>query len=210
MKGEEIIMRSDSVKRQNFRDSILPELEVFLQFSLWLTKNGRDAAELMREAMVEAYRSWDESMPEESCKMWLYRILTRRFFGGTQNHTRPLVPIFDDNDDNIDESLVKNDRLFIVATTNARLQSWLTGESDEEINYFEAVASLPAMCRSAMILSYVEGFTNKEIADLAGVHPHAVESILDRGRKFMREELFAYFMDNDGSDMVAVQGAASG
>ena len=47
---------SESAKRLDFKDKILPHLEVLLQFSLWLTKNGRDATRLMCEAMAEAYR----------------------------------------------------------------------------------------------------------------------------------------------------------
>ena len=50
-----------------------------------------------------------------------------------------------------------------------------------------------------MILSYLEGFSNREIADLAGVQPQAIESLLNRGRGLLREELFAHLMDEDDS-----------
>jgi DNA-directed RNA polymerase specialized sigma24 family protein len=101
MKFKELCMMSEGEKRLDFKDRVSPYLEVLLQFSLWLTKNGRDAAQLMREAMAEAYRSWDVLMPDECCKMWLHKILSRRFFDGFHQHMRPLVP-----------------------------KSWLSGESD--------------------------------------------------------------------------------
>jgi len=193
-------MMSGRTKREDFKDRVFPHLEILLQFSLWLTKNGRDAAKLMREAMAEAYQSWDDPMPEASCKIWLHKILTRRFFDSFQHHSRPLVPICSDN---VDESLIKNNRLFSVTATNARSQSSPTDESDEDVSYFKAIAGLPKVFRSAVILSYLEGFSNREIADLTGVQPHAIESLLNRGRGHLREELFAHLMGRDSFEMVA-------
>jgi len=77
MKVEVLRMISESAKRLEFKDKTLPSLEVLLQYSLWLTKNGREAARLMREVMAEAYWRWDESMSEESFKIWLHEILTK-------------------------------------------------------------------------------------------------------------------------------------
>ena len=53
----------------------------------------------------------------------------------------------------------------------------------------EAIARLPAVYRSAMILSNLEGFSTDEIARLAGVGPPAIDSLLVRGREIVREEL---------------------
>ncbi len=41
-------MKGDSARRSDFKDKIMPHLEANLQFSLRLTKNGRDATRLMR------------------------------------------------------------------------------------------------------------------------------------------------------------------
>ena len=86
----------------------------------------------------------------------------------------------------------------------------MTGEFDEDVNYFTAIASLPAVFRSAMILSYLEGFSYREIANLAGVQPHAIESLLNRGREFLREELFAHLMGSDSLETVADRTVATG
>lgn len=193
-------MMSENERRSDFKEKASPHLEVLLQFSLWLTKNGRDAARLMREAMAEAYGSWDASIPEDSCDIWLHNILTRWFYNGFQQHSRSLVPI---SGDNVDKRLVKNNRLFSGRTTNASQKSFMTGESDEDVSYFKAIAGLPVVFRSAMILSYLEGFSNAEIANLTGVRPHAIESLLNRGRGLLREELFAHVMDNDSLNTVA-------
>ena len=198
---------SESAKRSDFKDKILPHLEVLLQFSLCLTKNGLDAAKLMREAMAEAYRTWDESMSEEGCDIRLHNILTQHFFNGFQQRSHTLTPILDDS---VDDNLAKNNRLFPSTTTNVRHKSFLTGESDEDVNYFRAIAGLPAVFRPAMILSYLEGFSNKEIANLAGVQPHVIESLLNRGRQLLREEFFAHLMGGDSLDTFSDRAVASG
>jgi DNA-directed RNA polymerase specialized sigma24 family protein len=202
MKVEEVHMMSESARRSNFKDTISPYLEVLLQLSLWRTRNGRDAAELMRKAMAEAYRSWDESMPEESCNIWLNEILTRRFFDGFQ-HSHPHVPIFGNKND---ETIVRNNPLFETAATNSELQPFATGGPDEDVNYFKAIASLPAMCRPVMILSYLEGHSKKENADLPGDQSRATKQFFYRGRKFIQEELFAHLMGKDSPDIFADRG----
>lgn len=186
-------MMSECAKKIDFKGKIVPHLEILLQCSLWLTMNGHAAARLMRETITEAYRSWDESISEASCGILLYKILFRRFFNGFQKHTRPHVRV---KGDNIDKSPVKSNRLFPATTTNTARKSFLSGESDEDIEYLRAVADLPAVIRSAMILSYLEGFAPREISDLAGVQPHAIEALLNRGRGFIQEELFTYLIGN--------------
>ena len=114
------------------------------------------------------------------------------------------------SDDNIDESLVKNNRLFDSITNNPGQPSFRGGESDEDVNYFKAIAGLPSVYRSAMILSYLEGFTNDEIADLAKVRPQAVESLLNRGRELLREELFAHLMGHESFGAFEDREVASG
>ena len=199
-------MINETDKRSDFRDKIVPHLEALLQFSLWLTKDGRTAIGLVRDAMAEAYGSWDESTLEEGFDVELRHIVTRRFLQDNQRDARRPVPYLDD----VDESPGRKESLGLAATAEAFQQSWPTGESEDDVNYLAAFAGLPAAFRSVMILSYLEGFSNGEIAKLAGVQPHTVEISLDRGRGFLREELFTYLMDDVNFDTVGDREAATG
>jgi RNA polymerase sigma-70 factor (ECF subfamily) len=207
MTDEETRMMSENAKRSDFKDGVLPHLESLLQFSIWLTKDGRAAVELVRLAMAEAYGSWDESIREEGFGVQLRRIVTRRFLQSNQQAARGLVW---NSDHDVSESPGHEDCPGFAATAEARQQSWLTGESEYDVNYLAAFAGLPAAFRSVMILSYLEGFSNGEIAKLAGVQPQTVEISLDRGRGFLREELFTYLMDDDNLDLVEDREAATG
>lgn len=194
---------SQVIDRKTFKAEVLPNIEPLLQVSLWLTRNGLDASTLMREALAEAYRTWNVEVPKESCSVWLRKILIKRFFVGYQRHVRLIPPGVSTVYGIPVEECLKT----YPMTTQAQLQSWRTSGSDDDSGYFEAIAGLPAVCRSAMILSYLEGFSNKEIADLGGVNPHTIESALSQGRSFIREELFEHLMGsvnpNSGADRKA-------
>ncbi len=195
---------TDVTNRSDFKAKVLPNIEPLLQVSLWLTRNGLDASKLMREALAEAYQMWNQSAPEESCGEWLRKILISRYSIGIRRHVRLTTPGSGD-DGQIFVEVCPNT---ISLTASAQQQSWLAGDSDEDVNYLQAIASLPDVCRSAMILSYLEGFSNNEIADLAGVQPKTIQSALSRGRSFIRDELFEHLMGSVGIGSGAERSAA--
>ena len=55
-----------------------------------------------------------------------------------------------------------------------------------------AIDELPDVFRDVFLLSYVEGFSYKEIADRLGCPIGTVMSRLHRGRKLLRAELQSY------------------
>lgn len=52
-----------------------------------------------------------------------------------------------------------------------------------------ALEALPPRQRAAVVLTYYQGFSNRETADLMGVGEEAVESLLARGRRALRARL---------------------
>jgi len=82
-------------------------------------------------------------------------------------------------------------------------QSAIPNEVERDVNCSESVPHLPAVFRSAMILSHLEGFSASEIGRLAGVQPRAIESLLVRGRELMREEFRAYVKSFDDANEIA-------
>lgn len=169
-----------------------------------LTVNGRDAVDLLRDALAEIYHSWDMSLTEEDCVVQLREVMTKRFFNGSRRQVRSLVPVSGGDEDSLERN-----RLF-PAATGTRKESSSVDESGDGDDYLDAIAGLPAVLRSAMILSYLEGFSNAEIAGLASVQPRAIELLLERGRELIQEELLAYLMGNGGFGVAANGAAASG
>ena len=62
-------------------------------------------------------------------------------------------------------------------------------EEQEKKMLFEALASLPPVCRSVLYLFYYEGYQTREIAKILNVREATVRTRLVRGRKLLKEEL---------------------
>jgi RNA polymerase sigma-70 factor (ECF subfamily) len=200
-------MMSEGARQEDFRAKVSPHLEILLQYSMWLTKNGLDAARLVREAIAESYKLWDEEWPGSSIKLRIYKILTRRFYNSFQ---RPSHSPTEAHADNIDESLIRNNTLIPSAEKLSEPSSAVAPEVAGDLPYLKAIADLPAEVRPAMILAYLEGLTNQEIADIGDSEPETVESLLRRGRLFLKEELVAHLMCFDNHDQVADRESAAG
>jgi hypothetical protein len=78
----------------------------------------------------------------------------------------------------------------------------LTKDGQEAVRLMqEAIGCLPLEYRLVFILSYLEGFPREEIANLAGVEPLEVESMLQRGRELIKKEYFRSVPDGGTHSM---------
>jgi RNA polymerase sigma-70 factor (ECF subfamily) len=66
----------------------------------------------------------------------------------------------------------------------------------------DALAALPERYRAALVLCYIQGFSNAAAADMLGLHIKAMESLLHRARRALREILAARHVEL--GDLVAV------
>ena len=82
-------------------------------------------------------------------------------------------------------------------------RSAIPSDDERDVHRRASIPHLPAVFRSAMILSLLEGFSAAEIGRLAGVQPGAIETLLARGRELMQEEFIAYVRRHDGANEVA-------
>src|SRR5262245_4307914 len=65
--------------RVDFEREALPHLPALYSAAVRLTRNDRDAEDLVQDALVRAYRFFDSFEPGTNCKAWLFRILTNVF-----------------------------------------------------------------------------------------------------------------------------------
>jgi RNA polymerase sigma-70 factor (ECF subfamily) len=181
-------MNSENMKSTELMVKMSPHLETLLRLSLSLTKNGRDALKLMREAMAEASPSWRTWVHEEGSDVRLYEILTRRFFNGFEGRPHNQVP---SHEVWKNEFLKEEQRSFDRQTAASARKSAEFVESEAHAEFYRAIACLPERYRLAMFLSYIEGYPTTRIAELSAIQPQAVEALLNRGCGLLRDEMFA-------------------
>src|SRR5688572_21664645 len=76
------------VRRSEFEETALVHLDALYGAACRLTRNARDAEDLVQETVLRAYRFWDTFEKDSNCKAWLLRILTNTFINEYQRRKR--------------------------------------------------------------------------------------------------------------------------
>jgi RNA polymerase sigma-70 factor (ECF subfamily) len=137
-----------------------------------MTKNQADAEDVTQDAFVKSWvnrHRWETGRAKFST--WLYRVIVNR---AIDLQRLPKSEWLENVDEPIDEQI---DALSFIhrQQVNERLDI--------------ALQRLPDQQRIAIILSYFEDMNNTEVAEVIGTTVSAVESLLKRGRKRLRELL---------------------
>ncbi len=177
-------------KRKAFETEALPHMDALYRTALRMTKNQNDAEDLVQEAYVKAYRFWDKFEPGSNCRAWLFKIMTNIFINDYRSKSRTPVSV---NVDDIDDNFLYGQLANLGPEDNPerRLFSKIF---DDDIK--KAIEELPDDFRLVVVLSFLEGFSYQEIADIADLQLGTVKSRLHRGRKLLQKQLFDYAIRN--------------
>lgn len=175
-------------KRLHFEETALPHLGALYGAAYRLTRNARDAEDLVQDTVLRAYRFWDSFKEDSNCKAWLFKILTNTFINTYQRNKRgrEILGAAASEQEATDGVLV-HERSLSQKTPEELLVEQSLSEDVER-----ALASLPADFRIAVVLCDVEGFSYKEIADIMDCPVGTVMSRLYRGRRLLQKELRGY------------------
>src|SRR5512143_1858872 len=144
-----------------------------------------DAEDVAQEVFVKVSRSLDNFRGDSSLSTWIYRIATN----AATDHLRkrssrqdlPAAIGLPDDDAQAVESEVPDNGTPVLDTLLIRkdMNECIRGIVD----------GLPDGYRTVLVLSEFEGFTNAEIAKVAGISLDAVKIRLHRARTRLRKEL---------------------
>lgn len=157
--------------------------------ALRMTRNRADAEDLVQETFVKAWRSFATFQEGTNLRAWLFRIMTNTFINKyNAQQRRPQETELDEVEE-----------LFLFRRLGAFDQSKMTQSAEDQLLEFftddevkNAIEELPEMFRIPVLLSDVDGFAYKEIAEMLDVPIGTVMSRLHRGRKMMQKLLYVY------------------
>ena len=178
----------DSIQEKNkaFESDALQHLDSLYNSALKLTYNEEDAKDLVQETFLKAFRFFDQYEPGTSCKAWLYKILKNTFINKYRKKIRQPEQVDFDSVEPFVE-LIKDKNFQDSKSLDVEiLNSFLS----DEIN--EALSRLSYDFRMVLLLSDIEGFSYKEIADILDCPIGTIRSRLSRGRKMMFKNLLKY------------------
>jgi RNA polymerase sigma factor (sigma-70 family) len=163
-----------------FEQTILPHLDAAYNLARWLTRNEHDAEDMVQEAYLRAFKFFDAFHGVDG-RAWLLTIVRNTCYTWLQqNRAREITTVFDEEIHSID---VDSD------TSNP---ATLALQSADHQTLRQALDELPMEFREVVVLRDLEGFSYKEIADIANIPTGTVMSRLARARERLKNILCGY------------------
>jgi RNA polymerase sigma-70 factor (ECF subfamily) len=148
--------------RQPFEAAVAPHYRPLVRRLVLVLGNEHDAEDVAQEAYLRAYRAWDR-FGGGDVRAWLYTVALRLAFNQLRGRRR-----------------------LLSAVRRADPPRW-DGPSDPDL--WAALARLEPRVRAALLLSAVDGYTQREIGAILSVPEGTVASWLSRGRARLRTDL---------------------
>ncbi len=143
--------------------------------AMWLVRDRAEAEDLVQETFTQALQSFHGYQPGTNCRAWLVTIMYRA--RGKRLRTNSRLRLVNDVDERIAETVA------FTPPTPPHV-------TEEEV--LSALRRLPPQFQEVVVLSDVEDFAYKEIAETLNVPIGTVMSRLARRRKLLRAELGKY------------------
>jgi RNA polymerase sigma-70 factor (ECF subfamily) len=170
--------------KNEFEAMVSPWLNGLYASGLRLTRNERDAEDLVQDAVMRAYRFFDKFERGTNFRAWLFKILTNTFI----NSYRRSVKERSLSDESERQSVEA--RFFSADTTDqASNPEELILQRALSADVLLAIDTLPIDFRMVVILADLQEFSYKEIAEILDVPVGTVMSRLFRGRKALQKVL---------------------
>src|SRR5512147_2722968 len=172
-------------KRAEFERQALVHVDALYGAAYRLTRNARDAEDLVQDSLLRAYRFWDSFQQDSNCKAWLLRIVTNTFINEYQRRKRSREVL-----DAATSEQSATDGVLVHADANDKQspeKALLLSSVSDDVQ--RALEQLPDDFRTAVILCDMQGLSYKEIAEIMECPVGTVMSRLFRGRKLLATAL---------------------
>lgn len=169
---------TEHTKAARFRETVLVHLDAAYNLARWLSRSDTDAEDIVQEASLRAFRSFD-GFRGDNARPWLLAIVRNACYDWLRRSRAG------ERDEPFDEELHAGSDgdpfpMGRIAGPEAELERT---ELREQID--DALERLPIAFREVVVLRDIEDLSYREIADVAHVPIGTVMSRLARGRRLM-------------------------
>lgn len=173
---------------RRFEQLMLPHIDAATNLARWLMPAGADARDLVQEAYLRAYRSFD-SFQGDTPRAWLLAIVRNTCFTArAKARVHQCEESFDD------ETYEMASEPWPGGGSGAAHDPLALLERRTELELLQRlIRTLPDEYREILLLREAEELSYKEIAGILGVPVGTVMSRLARARAFLDRKLSAYF-----------------
>ena len=161
----------------------MPHVDSLYYAAVYMTKDARDAEDLVQETLLKAYRFWHRYKEGTNCKAWLFRILTNTHINRNRGKKREMTLLEDVDIESSDRAPMADQSAFYKDPEAGYLHDRIHPKVKA------ALESLPDDYRTVVVLSDLQDFAYREIAEIVGCPIGTVMSRLHRGRKMLQKKL---------------------
>ncbi len=183
------MLNRKSSARGVFESTVLVHLDALYGTALRLTRDIREAEDLVQDTMLAAFRHFDRFLPGSNARAWLYKILHNTFIDKYRRSKRERVARELMIDDDL-PNLMSEDASRTATSPDELLTQPLLSDDVKR-----ALEALPYEYRMAVVLCDLEEFAYKEIADILDCPVGTVMSRLHRGRRLLQKALHHYAVE---------------
>ena len=152
-----------------------------------LAPDWQDRADLAQEVWIRVYRNVKRLNEPMKFRGWLSRIATNLFYDELRKRKRVRDPLSLDAPRTVDDGEMD----WEIATDRPGPEEELTTREFYE-QLHEAIADLPEVFRTTIVLREIEGLAYEEIAEITGVSLGTVKSRIARARQRLQLQLQSY------------------
>ncbi|MEM9924954.1 MAG: sigma-70 family RNA polymerase sigma factor [Cyanobacteria bacterium J06635_10] len=152
-----------------------------------LAPDWSDRADLAQEVWIRVFRNISRLHDPSKFRGWLSRIATNLFYDELRKRKRVVSPLSLDAPRTLDDGEMDWE---IAGDTPGPEEELTTREFYEQLR--SAIADLPEVFRTTIVLREIEGLAYEEIAEITGVSLGTVKSRIARARSRLQTQLQTY------------------
>ncbi len=180
------LRQSDDTRRE-FEELALRHVDPLFSAALRLTRNERDAEDLVQDTYLRAFRFFDRFERGTNIKAWLFKILTNTFINRYRRRVKERSVVEGSEREAVHERFMSRDTTDYAQNPEQYLFDRLLSD-----DVLAAIDELPIDFRLAVVLADLQDFSYKEIAEVLGCPVGTVMSRLYRGRRLLQKSLGTY------------------
>jgi RNA polymerase sigma-70 factor (ECF subfamily) len=163
---EELMMRIAANDQQAFAMLVRRHLDALYNYALRLTSRAAYAEDLVQETWLAAWQHAKGFNPRKAkVTTWLHRILHNKFI------------------DTARKSRLQFDEATVTTAVDDYDAERTAAQNQQSALLDALITALPERQRAAIVLSYAQGFANRDVAQILGIGIRATESLLARAKQ---------------------------
>lgn len=155
-----------------------------------LAPDWTDRADLAQEVWIRVYRNIKRLQEPAKFRGWLSRITTNLFYDELRKRKRINTPLSLDAPLSVEDGEMDWE---IASDDPGPAEEMVTREFYDQLR--DAIADLPEVFRTTIVLREIEGMAYEEIAEITGVSLGTVKSRIARARQRLQYQLQTYLED---------------